>query len=165
MKKAQAEMLGPVIVAFMLITIGIILVVGGTSSSIGSLTNTYPLVNSTKSFGATGSNVTFTGIQALTDVIITNKTNGALVTADNYTVINYFLNTATNTLEVRITNNGPVFNNRDVNISGTYETYGYLRNAGDRSITGLIVIFGVIIIAITAMVPALRSGVLDMIKR
>lgn len=159
-KKGQASSntIGAIIVAFVTVIVGIAVVFQGGTSAIGTLTQTSTNNNQTITFPANGVNTSLIG-QSVSAVVITNATSGAIVPATNYTISNNVL--LNNELVGRIQGLTGDYNGRSVNISYTYEPFGYQTSTGNRTIVQLILIFAGLGIALAAFIPAVRSGVLS----
>lgn len=156
--------IGGIIIVAVAILVGLV-ILQQSATNVAVLTNEVTNINQTIAFP---SNVTtsFTALsgQAARNVIVTNATNGAIVASANYTIQNYVVNTQ-GALEARIRGNsvpGDRYNGQNVNITYTYEPYGYDTNGGGRAIAGLIIIFFAIGIAITALVLILKNSVFDL---
>lgn len=146
---------GPLIIAFVVI-IAALAIVPTIFQTVGDTTLTRSIVNATETFGP----VTLLEGQAVSNVLVTNATNGAIVPASNYTIVNY--DASTGVLRSYLVNKtGPWKGGESVNVSYTYEPLGYAKESGTRSVIPLIAIFAALAIVAAAMIPALKSGVLD----
>jgi len=155
-KKAQMAYVGLILMAFVGIVVGVALF-QGASTQVGEATSTSTIVNTTFTPGAVGTQNTFTDYKSFTDVIVVNAT-GTIV-ATNYSVAN---NQVVNgALAVVVTTLDKTYNSTDWKISATAERTGYISDSGGRAIASLILVFMALAIAIIALEPTLRSGVLN----
>ena len=169
-KKGEAQGLG----------VGLILVAGITLiaalallpaifSNIGTSTSTTTVWNSTLTTSGT----------ANTSVGIEGQELISLLSANNESDITIPLDTAGDDANITVTECiDPVSSlksvcltgvNADwlgvnVNISYTYGSDGYVDSAGGRSMVALIAIFTALAIAVVALTPTMRSGVLSLVK-
>jgi len=143
------------------VIVGLVLLVASAQQT-NDLVNTVTLSNSSFTAPAESGSYYFTTYKAISSPVIYNAT-GDLVPAANYTVTNNVV--YNDALAVRVTL-GAVneYANDTWNISGTAQPLGYATDSASRSIVPLIVIFGALAIAVVALAPTLRSGVVDFIK-
>ena len=109
-------------------------------------------------------NVELTGQTLASTELVTNGTY-TVIAAANYTVAS--CNRPSDGMKgicYKALGIGVPAANDTVKVSYTYYPNGYIDDAGGRSMAGLIAIFTALAIAIVALVPALRSGVLDMVR-
>ena len=167
-KKGQAVLgLGTFMLVFIAVIVGVVLF-QAVAQEAGKSINTHALVN--ESIGDVNNYTTYyIAYRAISDPVIVNGTLGRTVPAGNYTVVNNVVNPTTGELSVSIT---PVSTGGDYTnpqetwyISGTVQPQGYVAESSGRAIFSLIAIFFALAIAIIALEPTLRSGVLDMINR
>ncbi len=156
---------GYILVAFMAIVVGVafFLVIAQT---VGDSTNTVPIVNQSLGVADNETTVTLTTFRAISDVVIYNESGTEIVPANNYTVTN---NVVTDeALSVTVLpdgSNNDFFQGYTWTISGTVQPLDYIADSGSRSIAGLITIFFALAIAVVALEPTLRSGVLDLMGK
>jgi len=155
----------------MLIIIAVTLVVGAIflqtiAQQVGTSTSTVTLANLTgETLATAGNSIYIEEYRAISGVVIYNAT-GTLVPAANYTVTNNFIHPTTGALSVKITTGAVSEHAGDaVNISGTAQPLTYIDDSGGRAIAGVIVILFALAIAIVALLPSLRSGIMDLMKR
>lgn len=161
--KGQAfGMMGAVLVTFILVIVGLALFNGGILGNIGATTNTIYNANETITFPS-GTALAITGQAVTGDFIATNATDGTTITAANYTTANYQL--VNGELTATIINASSEYAGDSVNLSYTYEPLGYATSSGARALIGLIAIFAALAIAVLALVPTFRSGVMNMFGR
>lgn len=165
--EAMGEM-GSILVVFVAVIVGLALI-SASFGFIGTATNTVTETNGTYTTSATVNGSTeVTGMQELigTTVFIQNNSDGVYlgdgnfkagdnisikecIGADSLKAVCIYPTTATAT-------------SKGINITGTYGPDGYIDSAGGRSIAGIIAIFACLAIAVTALVPSLRSEVLKL---
>ena len=134
-KKGQMAAVGGFLTLFIGIIVALTLINGGISSNIGTVTNTVNVVNQTNTLSAT----TLLSGQAVSDVIVTNASSGAVVPATNYTIVNY--DVSTGSLRTYLASTGGSYVGKSINVSYTYEPLGYATNAGSRAVTSMILVF------------------------
>jgi hypothetical protein len=154
---------GTIIVIAVAIIFALSLMVGSGSifSNIGQSTQKVSYVNNTVTFPAAGSTLTLNG-QAVSDVIVTNKTSGAVVPSTNYTTTNY--DVSTGTLRTYLTGLTGYYNNQSVNISYTTEPLGYATDSGSRAVIQLIGIFSALAVIGVIIWKIWDDGLLDSFK-
>jgi hypothetical protein len=165
MNKKGAELgLGLIFIAFVGVIVGATLFLT-IAQDVGTATSTIDIANVSFTSAAEGESVYLTAYKAISDPVIYNAT-GTLVPAANYTVTNNVIDPTTGGLSVQVTTGDANTYAEDVwNISGTAQPPTYIANAGARSVAGLIVIFFALAVAVIGLTPALRSGVLGMMKK
>lgn len=156
------KMVGVILTVFVGIVVGLAIFTGGISTPVAQITQTVSETQ-TITMPATTTPVTLRG-QAATGVTVINATNASqTVPASNYSVANYVVSNGALITQLSSTGAG-VWNGTSVNVSYTSEPYGYARDAGSRAMTSLIIIFAALAVAVFAMTPVLRNGILDMFK-
>lgn len=162
-KKAQAGV-GYLFTVFVGIVVGVALLTGSITGSIGEMTNTVELDNVTIGTPVNDT-TTYLDYRSISDVVIT-LTNGTVLGSGNYTVTNNAIDPSDGQIAVGILPNITSANWQDTacNISGTAQRQGYVAEGGTRAIAGLIIIFCCMAIAVFA-IPDLRNGVLDLFKK
>ena len=147
------QYIGSIIIATVGILIGLALFTTsaqfiGTSTNLATSVNqsfTMPALNAEKDLAPCGQKNT-------SAVVIYNVSGDFLVTSGNYTV-----RQATGDdgyLSARINATGQPFNATAVNVSCSYEPKGYITDGSTRTVAGLIVIVGALLIAIVALPQA-----------
>jgi len=165
-KKAQANALGIgiIMVAFVAIIVGVVLF-QAIAQEAGKATDTTDLVNLSVTAGADGDSVYLTDYRAISVTSITNNTGAQVLTdVTDYTVTNNVIDPTTGGLSVQVTTNAATYESEVWYVSGTAQPTTYVGGAAN-SITGLIAIFFALAIAIIALEPTLRSGVLNMLGK
>ena len=138
------------------VVIAALVLLQASFANIGTMTQTRDVTNQTIKFTPT----TVLQGQAVSNVVVTNASNGVSVPATNYSITNYNIG-SDGVLRSYLTNLSGVFGGQNVNVSYTYEPLGYDTNAGNRTIIGLIALFSALAIAVVAMTPSLRNGIFD----
>lgn len=154
--------------AILMLVIGVIVclvLLQASAPGIATVTSTVSVTNQTVTAPATNGNATILSGQAATVITVTNATSGTLIPASNYTIRNYVLSNGV--LVNTFTSNGGDggWQGKGINVTYTYEPYGYATDSGSRAVAGFILLFAALAIAIFALVPTLRSGVLEAIGR
>lgn len=161
-RKGQIEGVGIILSCFFAIIIGVALY-QGTFQSISTATNTVTYVNNSVTLPAVNSTVNLNG-QAAYSVILINATSGAVVSSNGYTVNNYVLSNGALTTNIKVLDAGSAYASKGVNASYTSEPFGYETNSGSRAVIGLITVFAALSIAILALMPTLRSDLMNMVR-
>ena len=144
------------------IIVGLVMLVASAGQT-DSMMNTVTLANqSTDAAVADATAFYVTGYKSLSSVVIYNETGDAIVGATNYTVTNNVVYNGQEAVKITPATVPNAYNYKWL-ISGVAQPLGYA-DSTTRSIVPLIVIFGALAIAVVALVPALRSGVVDFIK-
>jgi hypothetical protein len=166
--KGQMTGLGILFVVFVAVVVAVAMLTGsgGIASNVASVTDTINVVNQsvvTPNVGVT-SNGLLRG-KAVSNVLITNASQ-QVVPATNYTITNYVVGSdGVLTVAFRSNGGGLALAGNTTKVSYTYEPLGYATDAGARSIASIIIILVCLAIGVIALVPTLRSGVLDYIGR
>lgn len=164
-KKGQLN-LGIILTAFIILIVGLALFLA-IAQTVGESTNTLTY-NSTAlgtagriTFPAAGASIDLTG-QELESTPTVVFSNGTLCGADNYTITEGISNTTgvKTILFTTLDNAGAI-----ANVSYVYGPDGYIESGASRSIAGLIAIFFALAIAVIALEPTMRSGVLNMMGK
>ena len=130
---------GSLIVLFVGVIVALSLYSGGITSNIGSVTQTRTVsTNTTITFPANGVFLALNG-QAISNLVVTNASGGAVVPATNYTITNY--DVSTGTLAGGIKGKSGFYNGQSVNVTYVYEPVGYATDSGSRAMVGLIAVF------------------------
>lgn len=147
---------------FIAVIVGLILF-QAVAQNVGQATNTVELVNSSQTLAANGASIYLTDYQALSSVVILNATDNTTIGAGNYTITNTVIYNGA--LAVKITTDDAAYASSDVRVSGTAQPLTYIADSGARSMTALITIFFALLVAVIAMSPVARSGVMDMMGK
>ena len=154
-------------IGFMAIVIAAVAILIGLAfwanfaGNIGQMTKTSSSTNVSFTMPANGSTSDLTPCyqKALTYELYNGTT--AAVPTTNYTITQ-----AAGTdgyLAARIRNNDAAWNSKAVNVTCTYEPFGYIPEGGSRGIVTLIAIFMALLIVVAAL-PDVRNGILDFFK-
>ena len=166
-KKAEIGGVGILLMAFVGILVGLLLY-EAVNPYIGTLTgaNEVTVRNLSITGPTTGGAVYILQGQEITDtlaVVITNTTDGVLVPASNYTLTEAV--TTNGVKGIILTSLGVKVSAMPINVSYSYQPAGYIDNGGARSMAFLIPIFAALAIAVIALTPTLRSGILEAVGR
>jgi len=162
-KKGQA-LIGTLLITAIGIIIGAILLSDSIADNVNLVTSTFTVSNTTVA-GLSGTATNLIGKHA-TDLVVTNKTGGGVIQSGNFTINNDIILSDGTLGSTIVTAAGNTINASTAgccNISYIYQPLGYFTDGGSRSIATVIVIFCAIAIAITALVPVLRNGALDLV--
>jgi hypothetical protein len=157
--------IGGIIIAFVAIVIGLAFFNGTFAQSIGTMTKTNSLTNTSFTMPDTGvtSELSICG-QKVISIALNNATNGtySAVPSNNYTT-SQRASTTDGYLVSTLTTTVSVYSNQTVNVTCDYQPRGYISDSGSRGIVSLIAVFMALLIMIAAM-PNLRNGVMDFVK-
>lgn len=159
-KKGQNALgIGIIMVVFITIIVGVILFTA-IAQQAGDVTNTVDLADTQATLGANGDSI-YLDYRSLGGTVVIENSTGGVIAAGNYTITNNALDPSDGTLSVQIQTDTTEYENELVNItSAGTQPQTYVGGAAN-SITGLIAIFFALAIAIVALTPTLRSGVLN----
>lgn len=160
-KRGEAT-IGVLIMTAIAIIVGVILLVG-SAQNIGESTNTITVANASLGVASNSTTVYLTSYKLISDVVIYNGT--AIVPATNYTVTNNVVYNGALAVSV-LPSSGAIYNYTGYqwNISGTAQPIGYIPESGGRAVAGMIIVFFALSIAVVALTPSLRNGVMDLVK-
>jgi len=164
-RKAQGALgIGVIMVAFISIIVGVILFTA-IAQQAGDVTNTVNIENETFTAAANGASVYLDYRSLGGTVVMTNATGGEVIDAGNYTITNNAIDPSDGTLSVQVQTDATDYQSVSWNVSSdSSQPQTYVGGAAN-SIAGLIAIFFALAIAIVALEPTLRSGVLNMLGR
>jgi len=161
-RKGITVTIGAIILTFVGVIFALAILTGGLTDPIAQVTQTFDVDNETHTFPENGTNLQLTG-QAISNVEVTNASGGEVVPTSNYSIYNRL--NVNGVLTAGITGDGSAYHGNSTNISFTYEPFGYDTNSGGRAIAGLIIIFAALAIAVFTLIPTLKSGVLEMLRK
>ena len=165
-RKGQGALgIGIIITVFITVIVGVILFQAIAQES-GRSTSLTTVVE--EDIGTiTNGTAIYLDYRFLSDIIMQNGTaGGVVVNAGNWTLTNNIINPSNGQLSVRIVpeaNTGYYGVNWFMNATAQPTTY--IADSAERAIVGLIAIFFALAIAIVALEPTLRSGVLNMLGK
>lgn len=165
-KKGQVGF-GLIMVSFIAIIVGVILF-QTIAQQVGETTNTIDIVNESLGVAAATDTAQYlTNYRALSDVVIFNATEDAIVPAGNYTVANNVVYNGALTVSITPSDDLEVmgYDSGIWTVSGTAQPLTYIPDSGARVMASLIVIFFALLVAVVALEPTLRSGALDLIGK
>ena len=157
--------LSVILVAFMAIIVGVVLF-QTIAQEVGSSVNTVTVVNASLGTADNATTVYLTDYRSISDVVIYNESGKEIVPANNYTVTNNVLNDDEE-LAISVLPDGAwtEFQGYTWTISGTAQPVTYIASSGGRAMASLIVIFFALAIAVVALEPTLREGILSGFNR
>lgn len=161
-KKGEITGAGVLLLAFVGVIVGIALF-QAVAQSVGTSTST---VSATEVFVApvNGTAIYFDAYKNFGGTIA--ATNGTAITSDQYTITNNVINPTTGSLSVKLVPaaNATYAQKTWTLTSTVAQKVDYIDDSAGRSIAALIVIFMALAIAVIALVPTLRNGILDMVR-
>jgi hypothetical protein len=164
-KKAESDMnvMGIILIAFVAIVVGLAFY-QSIVSYVGQVTGVSltTSVNATVPVTAVGVITELPGQELVSTIYVVNRTTGETIGAANYSL--YECVKTSSSMKGICYKPLVAGQAQGVNITYSYYPEGYIDDAGGRSLALLIPIFAALAIAIVALVPALRSGVMDMMK-
>ena len=164
-KKGQTEInIGGLLVAFVGIIVGLalFLAVAQTIGPVTSTTTYNSSVNGAYTSAVSGSKIDLIGQELISVTLVQNATD--VLPATNYTTGEH-VSTSTGVKSIYFQTDDAEIESATFNITYVYGADGYLDNSGARSIALIIPIFAALAIAVVALVPSLRSGIMDLMKK
>jgi len=180
-KKGAMEfgMVGIIVVVAITLIVGLLLF-QVISQEVGKSTNTITLggANSNQTIlsanvpDAINTKIDLIGQDLIGSATVVNATGGQTATSGNYTVGEY-VSPTTGVKSIYFELDDPQFTGANLTASGslglnityTYGPEGYINNSGARGMAGLIAIMFALALAVVALSPTLRSGLMDMFGR
>lgn len=152
-KKGEAN-IGVLLTVAIAVIVGLVLL-QASAPNVTTLTTTSSNTNKSYTLPANGASIALDG-QAVSNVVVLNRTGATyqVVPSNNYTISNYGATGASLTI------NDATFASKTANITYTYEPIGYSTDAGGRTVSGLILLFGALAIAFIAYL-AINKEVFD----
>lgn len=144
---------GVFFVVFISVIVGLSLM-GVIANNTNQVTSTAYLGNYTVTAGAVNASVNVIGQTALANIVITNRSDGAVISTTH--ISNDIVNGQA-VVRMRLNDTLKAYAGQGVNVSYTYEPTGYLRDSGSRAVTSLILIFFCLAIAFVALYPTLKE--------
>ena len=160
MDKKGENMGGTLIVAFVAIILGITLFVS-VAQIVGDTTNTYS-INENFTAPANDTAYYFTNYKSLTGVTIKNASNSLTITSGNYTITNNVVYNGAEAVKL-VPDATAGYAEWSWNVVGTVQPLTYIGDSAGRNFAALIPVFAALAIAIVALTPSLRSGILDLV--
>lgn len=167
-KKAQAQIgLGVIMVTFIAILVGVILFQAiAQEAGKATTSSVYNTTSGSAAITCPADTITIDleGQELLSTPLVRNASGDLVIQSGNYT-IDEGVSTTTGVKTIRYTAIGSEFAGNTLNISYDYGRDGYIDNSGGRAMAGLIAIFFALAVAVIALTPTLRSGVLNMMGK
>lgn len=170
MKSKKGELgIGMLVMAFVGIIVGatLFLTIAQTvGSSTTSVVYSSAVQNYTFTIPANGSVTEWNCQDLLTTPVVYNRTGDHILGSGNYT-IGERVSPTTGVKTVYFKSNTVPANLQGAGANATFTCgpFGYINDSAGRSVAGLITIMFALAIAVIALVPSLRSGLLQMIGR
>lgn len=162
MNSKKAQTMGLVLWVFIGVIVAIVLFQAAVDET-AKTSMERTVSNTTYAIGVANTWTDLKGQELLNTPIVTNLT-GTVIPTTNYT-IEEGVSLTTGLKTIRYKALGAPTASASVNISYQYGDDGYVEDSGAVAIIGLIAIFAALAVAVIALVPTLRSGVLGMIGR
>jgi hypothetical protein len=157
----EFKQLGTIILLAVGIIVAIAFMTGSIFPTIGDMTNKVNVPITTQvTFPTNTTAITLTG-QAVESVVFINGTT--TISAGNYTVTNRVVSNGA--LVSQVIANGPTAfqGQANVNVSYTYEPFGYQASSGNRAAINMIAIFASLALAVFALSKVMEGGLSDLI--
>ena len=165
-KKGQVEAgLGMIIMVAITLIVGVIFF-QAIAQEVGESTNTYDIVNVSLGTVTNGTTIYLTDYKALSSVSIDGNCSGTSVTiaSGNYTITDNVIDPTTGGLSVSILP-ASEYTGLTWCVNATAQPPTYISESGGRAVASLIAIFFALAVAVVALSPTMRSGVLDMMGK
>lgn len=162
-RKGQVT-IGALIMVFVVVIVGVAFLTGGIASNVAQTRTLSSVANSTITSDAINVTVEMPGSGYTDTPIIINSSGDELTVTTDYVTESRAApvtsGVVTNTFIPRTADGA----SQSINVSYTSEPDGYDTSSGGRAIILLVIIFATLAIAVVALVPALRSGVMELFK-
>jgi hypothetical protein len=160
-KKGQADIgIGVILITFITVLVGVIFF-QSIAQQAGEGTSLVTVTELSLGTQTNGTTYYLTDYRALSDVVIRSDTT--TLDDGNYTVTNNVIDPTTGGLAVSILP-ASEYSGQTWVLNATAQPVTYIAESGGRAMAGLIAIFFALAVAVVALIPTLRSGVLNMIK-
>lgn len=127
------------------------------------------VANKTYTAPAAGGFIDLVGQELLNTPVVTNATGNLDATNLTVPTTNYSIyegvSTSTGVKTIQYKSLVGPYAGKNVNISYQYGYDGYVEDSGAVAIIGLITIFAALAVAVVALIPTLRNGVIGLIER
>jgi len=153
---------GTFITLFISIIVGVILLISvaqtvGTTLDTASYNTTAG--DAAVTFPANGASVDLEGQEYISGFLMVNATGEGTINAGNYTV-SEIVSTTSGVKTISLLADDALMNGVSVNVSYIYGPDGYVENSGARGMISMIIVFFALAVAIIAMEPTVRSGLM-----
>lgn len=160
----DGKQLGGIIIATIGILVGLALLTGQIAPSVGLMTGTRTLHNTTVTMPAAAGVLDLTGQELITEISVTNATDGTAVDSTNYTIAEG-ISATTSYKRVILTSVAGPYEGESINISYTFGEEGYVDSSGGRAFASMIIIFVSLYIMVVSLRPVLESaGVFNLFR-
>ena len=161
----KGQMMGTLLIVFIGVLVGAVLLLP-VAQIVGDATNSVQANNITYTAAANATWIDLAGQELLDTPVIWNVSGGnrALVSDANFTIVER-VSTLTGTKTVGMQTTDPLYSGATINLTYSYGQDGYIDNAGARSVALLITIFMALGVAVIALTPTLKSGVLELMGK
>jgi len=146
----------------MLVMIAVAVIVGAVflqsiAQSVGSSTDTITVSNESISTVVNGTTQYLTDYRSISDVVVYNETDDAIILAGNYTITNNVINPTTGALCVSILPDTTADYKTAWEVSGTAQPLTYIADSGSRAMTNLIVVMFALAILAVVLLPVVKE--------
>jgi hypothetical protein len=157
--------LGTILMVFITVVVGVILLIAA-AQELGKSTNTDSIALYSIGTQTNGTTYYFADYKHLSSVTVygNGTANPVLLSAGNYTITNNVINPTGGAISASLLPTSE-YTGTVWQINATAQPLGYVPDGGSRSIVSLIVILFALAVAIVALEPTLRSGILDAMGR
>ena len=157
----KGQSMGSIIMVFIVAIVGITLMIAA-AQDVGGAVNSISETNLTITSGAVGVAQDIQGQSLLSTPVVTNAT--ALLNSTDFTM-EELVSTTTGVLTISFTPLESQAASQTINITYDYGDDGYIDDSGGRALASLIIIFFGLAIAVIALEPTLRSGILSVMGK
>lgn len=164
-KKAQVDMkIGIIIMIAIIAIVGTVLMTS-SAQNLELYRNTHDVVN--ESFSSTNgtTGVVITGCQQMLSVVVYNGSDDIIVTSGNFSITQNNIVDGVLVARFNVSANPVGLQAQNWNVSYTCEPFGFDTNSGGRAISGLIIIFGMLAIAVAVLGPTLKDEILSRMNK
>ena len=157
---------GGIIILFMGIIVALAFI-PSIAQSKGTMTDLRTVANASLGVMTNGTVLYITDYKSCSDVKIWNATGDVEIPSTNWTQTNNVVYNGQEAVSITPAVDvlaGHAFNKGTAKYQGTCEPLSYIHESGGRAIAGVIIIMFAIALAVVALVPALRSGILELMK-
>jgi len=154
--------IGLLVVVFMMVIVGVALLLPIASNVEG--TRTTGVANSTITAPAADVTIEIEGSGIIGTAVVINET-GFTLPASNFTILGRQAPITSGVVTNTYTSTDSTHDGQSLNLSYTSEPDGFITDAGGRALIFLVIILSALAIGVIAIIPAARSGVMEMFGR
>lgn len=168
-KKGEMEQLGMILIVFITVLVGVILLVG-SAQNVGEAINTFDVANESISNANGTTQAAIAQLQGkfVSDVVVYNATDDAIILSGNYTIFNNQVIDGAETAGVNISIAAAAAGGWDDGgiwqFSYTTQPTTYISDGGGRAVAGIIIIFFALAIIVVTLFPTVKNKALEAIS-